>query len=606
MMSLVPRIQVLPDDLVNRIAAGEVVERPASVVKELVENSLDAGAARVDVDLTNGGRGLIRVSDDGCGMDQDDALLALERHATSKIRSADQLNHIATLGFRGEALPSIAAVSRFELLTSADPAAGGVRVTVEGGRILQTEGVARARGTTIEVRDLFFNVPARRKFLRAPETELRHAQEGLWGAALARPDVAFTLRHGKRVLIDAPVATDPSRRLTDLWRNTDRVIRFHAAGGGEIEGLLAPGKGRGRPMLIFLVNGRVVRDRLLVGAVMRVLRAAGSGFGGSRIVLDLRLPADEVDVNVHPAKAEVRFARSGSVFGLVERAVREGVTASQGRVAVGILEDGTAWGGVAAPPAGGYGELIRQRHAAGGPPLFEHPAYGEGLEIAPDGLPGDALRPTTSAARDAPRSGAKSGPADTPFGRLIGQYRDSFLLLEDDHGLVIVDQHVAHERVLYDRILRRLSGEETPSQGLLTPRLIEVGEARAAAFESVAELLRRVGIEAEIFGHGTIRLSSVPPELEAEEVDRAVEEILDRATALDGVPERAADELEEEIAASLSCRAAIKINHHLSGDEQRALLSDLVATDNPYRCPHGRPIILRLSQEEMERRLGRR
>jgi DNA mismatch repair protein MutL len=602
MMFVMPEIRVLPDDLVNRIAAGEVVERPASVVKELVENSLDAGATRIEVDLVNGGRSLIRVSDDGCGMDPDDALLALERHATSKIRSVDQLDHIATLGFRGEALPSIAAVSRFELVTSADPAEGGVRVTVEGGRILGADAAARARGTTVEIRDLFFNVPARRKFLRAPETELRHAQEGLWGAALARPDVAFTLRHGNRVLIDAPIAPDFSRRLTDLWPKTDRVFRFHATGGGEVEGLLAPGGGKGRPMLIFLVNGRVVRDRLLVGAVMRVLRAAGSGFGGARVVLDLQLPTDEVDVNVHPAKAEVRFARSGSVFALVERAVREGVAASQGRVPIGKLEEGEAWGGVAAPPAGGYGELIRQRHAAGGSPLFEHPAYGGGLETVAD----DALRPTISATGDAVRSGAKPGSADTPFGRLIGQYRDSFLLLEDEHGLAIVDQHVAHERVLYDRILRRLAGEETPSQGLLTPRLIEVGEARAAAFESVAELLRRVGIEAEIFGHGTIRLLSVPPELEVEEVDRVVEEILDRATALDGVPERAADELEEEIAASLSCRAAIKINHPLSIDEQRALLADLVATDNPYRCPHGRPIILRLSQQEMERRLGRR
>jgi len=601
-MALVPRIQVLPDDLVNRIAAGEVVERPASVVKELVENSLDAGATRIEVDLTNGGRSLIRVTDDGCGMDPDDALLALERHATSKIHSAAELDHIATLGFRGEALPSIAAVSRFELVTSADPAEGGVRVTVDGGRILGADAAARARGTTVEVRDLFFNVPARRKFLRAPETELRHAQEGLWGAALARPDVSFTLRHGNRVLIDAPIAPDFSRRLTDLWPKTDRVFRFHATGGGEVEGLLAPGGGKGRPMLIFLVNGRVVRDRLLVGAVMRVLRAAGSGFGGARVVLDLRLPRNEVDVNVHPAKSEVRFARSGSVFALVERAVREGVAASQGRVAIGKLEEGEAWGGVAEPPSGGYGELIRQRHAAGGSPLFEHPAYGGGLETVAD----DRSRPTISAAGDAVRSGAKSGPADTPFGRLIGQYRDSFLLLEDEHGLAIVDQHVAHERVLYDRILRRLAGEETPSQGLLTPRLIEVGEARAAAFESVAELLRRVGIEAEIFGHGTIRLLSVPPELEVEEVDRVVEEILDRATAIDGVPERAADELEEEIAASLSCRAAIKINHPLSIDEQRALLADLVATDNPYRCPHGRPIILRLSQQEMERRLGRR
>ncbi len=601
-MALVPRIQVLPDELVNRIAAGEVVERPASVVTELVGSRLDAGATRIEVDLVNGGRSLIRVSDDGCGMDPDDALLALERHATSKIRSADELDHIATLGFRGEALPSIAAVSRLELLTSADPAEGGVRVTVEGGRILGADAAARARGTTVEIRDLFFNVPARRKFLRAPETELRHAQEGLWGAALARPDVAFTLRHGNRVLIDAPIAPDFSRRLTDLWPKTDRVFRFHATGGGEVEGLLAPGGGKGRPMLIFLVNGRVVRDRLLVGAVMRVLRAAGSGFGGARVVLDLQLPTDEVDVNVHPAKSEVRFARSGSVFALVERAVREGVAASQGRVAIGKLEEGEAWGGVAAPPAGGYGELIRQRHTAGGSPLFEHPAYGGGLETVAD----DALQPTTSATGDAVRSGAKPGSADTPFGRLIGQYRDSFLLLEDEHGLAIVDQHVAHERVLYDRILRRLAGEETPSQGLLTPRLIEVGEARAAAFESVAELLRRVGIEAEIFGHGTIRLLSVPPELEVEEVDRVVEEILDHATALDGVPERAAAELEEEIAASLSCRAAIKINHRLSIDEQRTLLADLVATDNPYRCPHGRPIILRLSQQEMERRLGRR
>jgi len=602
MMFVMPEIRVLPDELVNRIAAGEVVERPASVVKELVENSLDAGATRIEVDLVNGGRSLIRVSDDGCGMDPDDALLALERHATSKIHSAGELDHISTLGFRGEALPSIAAVSRFELVTSADPAEGGVRVTVDGGRILGADAAARARGTTVEVRDLFFNVPARRKFLRAPETELRHAQEGLWGAALARPDVAFTLRHSKRTLIDAPIAPDFSRRLTDLWPKTDRVFRFQAAGGGEVEGLLAPGGGKGRPMLIFLVNGRVVRDRLLVGAVMRVLRAAGSGFGGARVVLDLRLPTDEVDVNVHPAKAEVRFARSGSVFALVERAVREGVAASQGRVAVGKLEEGESWSGVSAPSSGGYGELIRQRYAAGGSPLFEHPAYGGELETVAN----DALRPTIPAAGDAVRSGARSGPADTPFGRLIGQYRDSFLLLEDEHGLAIVDQHVAHERVLYDRILRRLAGEETPSQGLLTPRLIEVGEARAGAFESVAELLSRVGIEAEIFGHGTIRVSSVPPELEVEEVDRVVEEILDRATALDGVPERAADELEEEIAASLSCRAAIKINHRLSIDEQRALLADLAATDNPYRCPHGRPIILRLSQQEMERRLGRR
>ena len=596
MMSPVPEIRVLPDDLVNRIAAGEVVERPASVVKELVENSLDAEATRVVVELANGGRSLVRVTDDGRGMDPDDALLALERHATSKIRSADELHHIGTLGFRGEALPSIAAVSRFEILTSADPARGGVRVTVDGGRILGAEGAARARGTTIEVRDLFFNVPARRKFLRAPETELRHAQESLWGAALARPDVAFELRHGKRTLIGAPAVPDPAQRLKDLWRGADRVFHIHSTGGGgEVRGLLAPGGGKGRPNLILLVNGRPVRDRLLVGAVMRVLRGVGSGFGGARIVLHLQLPSDEVDVNVHPAKAEVRFARSAAVFGLVERAVRQAVAASQGRVAISDMDEMVQPASVGERPGGGYGE-----------PLFEHPAYGqvdgEPLSVPPTGI----STPTSERDQGPQRSGAKPGLADTPFGRLIGQYRDSFLLLEDEHGLVIVDQHVAHERVLFDRFLARLSGEPAPSQGLLTPRVVEVGDARAAALPTVAGLLMRVGIEADVFGEGAIRLSSVPPDLEAAEVEEVVEEILDRATALDGVPERAAEELEEEIAASLSCRAAIKVNHRLSSQEQQALLADLVATDNPYRCPHGRPIILRLSQEEMERRLGRR
>ncbi len=605
MMSPVPRIRVLPDDLVNRIAAGEVVERPASVVKELVENSLDAEARRVEVELAVGGRTLVRVTDDGCGMDPDDALLALERHATSKISSADDLQHIGTLGFRGEALPSIAAVSRFELFTAEDPARGGVRITVEGGRILGAEAAARARGTTVEVRDLFFNVPARRKFLRAAETELRHAQESLWGVALARPDVAFILRHGGRTLIDAPVVADTSDRLRDLWRNVEGVVAFESRGaGGEVRGLLAPGGGRGRPTLTLLVNGRAVRDRLLVGAVLRVLRGGGNGYGGARVVVDLRLPPESIDVNVHPAKAEVRFANAGAVFALVERALREGVAAAQGRVAVDRLEEGEASPSGVSEPGGGYGELVRGR-LVGGPPLFAHPVYDPASGAA-DGDATDRPLPEIAGSHPVARSGARPGPADSPFGRLIGQYRESFLLLEDGYGLVIVDQHVAHERVLFERILRRLAEGDAPSQGLLAPRLLEVGEAMTAAVPAVNELLRRVGIEVEAFGPDTVRVSSVPPEIDAEAVDQVVEEILDRATALDGVPERAAEELSEELAASLSCRGAIKVNHRLSVEEQRALLEDLVATDNPYRCPHGRPIILRLSQEEMERRLGRR
>ena len=369
-------IRVLPDSLVNRIAAGEVVERPSSVVKELVENSLDAGAKRIEIELVNGGRSLLRVTDDGCGMDPDDALIALERHATSKIATADDLDRIATLGFRGEALPSIAAVSRFVLSTAADPAEGGARVTVEGGRVLGVEPVARARGTTIEVGDLFFNTPARRKFLHAPETELRHAVDAVWGAALARPDVGFTLRHGSRTLVDVAPAADVPQRLRDLWSKADKVTRFSAvSGGAEVEGLIATGSGRSRPALTLLVNDRVVRDRLLVGAVLRVLRETGGGFLGARVVIDLRLPPDQVDVNVHPAKTEVRFARGGAVFALVQRAVRDGVAASQGRVPVSRLDDSETM--VGEPAAGGYGEMLRSRREQSAPPLFAHPAYGE-------------------------------------------------------------------------------------------------------------------------------------------------------------------------------------------------------------------------------------
>jgi DNA mismatch repair protein MutL len=491
-------------------------------------------------------------------MDADDALLALERHATSKISTAADLDHIATLGFRGEALPSMAAVSRFVLLTCADPAEGGVRVTVEGGRILGVEGAARARGTTVELRDLFFNTPARRKFLRAPSTELRHAQEAVFGSALARPDVAFILRHGGRTLLDTPKSVDPAARLRELWRRIDGPVHRFSANAGQITvwGLLARGGGSGRPGLTSIVNGRVVRDRLLVGAVRRVLRAAGAGFGGARVALFVELPSDQVDVNVHPAKAEVRFSKSGAIFALVERAVRDGISASHGRVPVDRLD---AVDGVAEAPASGYGGAISGAHSAA-TGLFSHPAYGEQPEAD-----GGRYRPAPEGERLHPSraSGARPGGSDTPFGRLIGQYRNSFLLLE-------------------------------------------LSEAEVAALPPVQELLERAGIEVEPFGPETLRVAALPPDADLESVGRIVEELLERATAFDGVPERVTEELADELAASLSCRAAIKVNHSLTEEEQRALLRDLGEADNPYRCPHGRPIVLRLSQEEMERRLGRR
>jgi len=576
----VSRIRVLPDDLVNRIAAGEVVERPASVVKELVENALDAGAGRVEVELEAGGRRLVRVADDGCGMSEDEALLALERHATSKIASAEDLERIETLGFRGEALPSIAAVSRFELLTAADPGRGGVRVTVEGGRVTGVEAAARPRGTTVTVRDLFFNTPARRKFLAAVETELRHAVTVVTEAALARPAIGFRLRHAGRTLVEAPPAPDRARRLADLGRGRlGRVREFEASSGaGVVRGLVAPGTGGGRPRLAVLVNGRPVRDRLLVSAVRRVLRASGERLAGGWRVVEVVVPPGSVDVNVHPAKAEVRFGRAGAVFALVETAVRRGLAALHGTVAVRRVRAPSGY-----PSAPRPGRVAEPRTA----------------HLFPETPP-----PPPPPAAEA--SGARPAPADTPLGRVIGQYRDSFILLDAPEGLLIVDQHVAHERVLYERFLERLRAGRPVAQRLLEPVLVEVEPELAAAVPRVAVLAARAGLELDTFGGDTVRVSAVPPELEAAEAAALVRELLERAVGEGEVAEGVVEERLHELAAALACRAAVKINHPLALEAQRGLVRDLAATSDPYRCPHGRPVVLTLDQDEMERRFGRR
>jgi DNA mismatch repair protein MutL len=405
------------------------------------------------------------------------------------------------------------------------------------------------------------------------------------------------LRHGERALVEVARVADEATRLRDLLRPRGGAPRrFEATSGGtRVWGLLVAVGGAARPALQLLVNRRPVRDRLLVGAVLRGLREAPGGGGGLRVVVFVELEAGEVDVNVHPAKAEVRFARGGEVFALVERAVRDGVRAGQGRVEVRhfVAVEGTPAAGVASPGPSAYGPNAEPSPTR----LFPHPVYdvtpaaGEVSWPAPSHLGGG--RPT-------------GGPPDTPLGRLIGQYRSSFLLLEDELGLVVVDQHVAHERVIYERLRRRLEGERAPGQGLLEPLLIEVGDALAAALPRVVGQLSRVGLEVEAFGPGTVRVTALPPELSADSARELVDELLERATGPDLVPEGVVDALDHEVAAALSCRAAIKVNHPLAVEEQQALVRDLAATENPYRCPHGRPIVLRLSQEEMERRLGRR
>ncbi|HLE60914.1 MAG TPA: DNA mismatch repair endonuclease MutL, partial [Thermoanaerobaculaceae bacterium] len=442
-------IRLLPDALINQIAAGEVVERPASVVKELVENSLDAGARSLRVELAAGGRDLIVVEDDGCGMDPEDALLALERHATSKITDADDLARISTLGFRGEALPSIAAAARLTLEAAAADGEG-TRVEVEFGRILGTTPCVRPRGTRVVVRDLFARLPARRKFLRTEGTELRHAVGALTGLAFTHPEVAFILEHGRRTLLHLPAVHEPGQRLPDLVgprRAREAHAVHHGSGGLTVAGFLLPPSGARE--VVIAVNGRVVRDRLLVAVVNRALRGP-SGASEADAYLHLALPAGDVDVNVHPTKAEVRFADPGRVASILTQALAAARVALHGPVEVRRV--------VVLPPADPGGRSLPlgaypPAAATGG----ERPGVREALPSQPTSGPGR--------------------PAFTRWGRYIGQYRDTYLVLEDDAGLVLIDQHVAHERVLFERLLG--TGSPTPVQRLLLPEIAELPPALA-------------------------------------------------------------------------------------------------------------------------------
>jgi DNA mismatch repair protein MutL len=566
----VPTIRVLPDDLVNRIAAGEVVERPASVVKELVENSLDAGARSVRVELAGGGRELVAVEDDGSGMDRDDALLALERHATSKIGADADLARIATLGFRGEALPSIAAVALLTLESAPGPGEG-TRVEVEFGRVTAVEPCVRPRGTRISVRDLFGRLPARRKFLRTEATELRHAVGTLAGLGFTRPDVAFLLAHGQRTVLDLPAAGGLSERLPDLVgarraRNA-RPVR-HSSGSVGVEGFVIPSSG-GRDVVL-AVNGRVVRDRLLVAVVNRALRGP-SGVSEGDAYLEIKVAVEQVDVNVHPTKAEVRFADPGAVAAALTQALALARAALHGTVEVRRVVS-VGHPGTAAPPA----DRGSFRPGAG----IERPVIREAETPA-------------FAAGDLARTSGR-------WGRYVGQYRETYLVLEDADGLLLVDQHVAHERVLFERLL---AGAGKPAvQRMLLPEVVELTPALAAlAAESAAEL-EELGVELESASAATVRVLGLPASLPTTRAGVTVARLLgDLETG--AAPGRS---VRERAAASLSCQAAIKKNRPLSRLEAERLLEDLAATADPHRCPHGRPIMLRLPHDEIERRIGRR
>jgi DNA mismatch repair protein MutL len=568
----VATIRVLPDLLVNQIAAGEVVERPASVVKELAENALDAGARSVRVELAGGGRELVAVEDDGSGMDHDDALLALERHATSKIAAGADLARIATLGFRGEALPSIAAVARLTLETA--PADGeGTRVIVEFGRTLPAEPCARPRGTRVAVREIFDRLPARRKFLRTEATELRHAISVVTALAFTRPDVGFRLEHGPRVLLHLPAVRGLFQRLPDLVgagrAQGARPVR-HASGGVEVEGFVIPSGGARD--VVLAVNGRVVRDRLLIGAVNRALRGPSGALEGAAF-LAIRVAVEEVDVNVHPTKAEVRFADPGRVTAVLTQALAAARVSLHGVVEVRRVVS------VPASPA----------------PASALPF---GRIYPPTGSSADR-----STVREAFTPGAEGGDAPalpSRWGRYLGQYRETYLVLEDDDGLVLIDQHVAHERVLFERLLATGAGPAV--QRLLLPEIVELSPALAALAGEAAAELERLGLEIEPASGSSVRVLGLPASLPTARAAAMIRQLLSDLAAGLGPSQS----VREGAAASLSCQAAIKKNRPLSRVEAERLLADLAQVNDPHRCPHGRPIVLRLPHDEIERRIGRR
>jgi DNA mismatch repair protein MutL len=583
------RIVKLPDDLANQIAAGEVVERPASVVKELVENAIDAAATRIAVTVEYGGKRLIRVEDDGIGMSPEDARLCLERHATSKISTAADLAAIATLGFRGEALPSIASVSRFTLRTRARGATSATEIRVTAGQVDPPRTVGAPEGTAITVEDLFFNLPARRKFLKSDGAESAHVSKVVTQLALCHPAVGVTLTSAGRKVLQCPPARSLEDRLFQIYGDRpDLVAVARETHGVRLTGVVAAladqGPTRG-PQHVF-VNRRVVRDKTIAHAILDAYQSASIKERSPEVHLFLEVPLDRVDVNVHPTKAEVRFADQSLVHEIVRRGIAEALGAATmpglPAAVVAVAGEGgglqmwpappaPAWGAVAPPALGEW--MARDRpEPASEPPAWPEPAGTGGIGLT---------RPLEP----------------------LGQFRNTFILAVDDDGIVIVDQHVAHERVLFERILERLTTTALETQGLLVPMVLDLPGAGHATLLARSAELARFGFEIEDFGGASLRVTAVPALLAAADVDRALRALADD---LDGVDRGlAAEQAMKQIAATMACHAAVKAHDPLTLEKMRHILEELRATAYSTVCPHGRPVMFRISRRDLERRFER-
>ncbi len=603
------RIQVLPPGLVNQIAAGEVVERPASIVKELVENALDAGATSISVDVEEGGLSLVRVADDGCGMEREDALLALERHATSKLRDAEGLAAIGTMGFRGEAVPAIASVSRLELDTAAGEEGAGTRVEVEGGTLGEVGTVARPRGTTVTVRDLFFNTPARRKFMRSAAAESGHVTEAVLRLALARPDVGFTLRSGGRLALGVRRGAGLLDRAGQaLGREAHRHLLPVDARRGDVRvhGLVCSpdhSEATARGLYLF-VNGRYVRDRAAAHAVLRAFAGTLPPGRHPAGVLFVELPLHRVDVNVHPQKLEVRFADAREVqdalFHAVAGVLRTAPWLGRGRPE-GEPADGP--GAAAGPgvPMAGEEAAAMLAWARAAPPPEGSGAVSGGPEVSPWASGRLAL------SDPAPADGAVPARPAGYFGalRYVGQHARTYLLCEAPGGtLVVIDQHASHERMLFHRLREAFRTRRIPVQPFLLPQVVTVPPPSARALEAGLDELSRLGFEVEPFGGDALAVKGAPAALSG--VDLAA--LLHDLGAQLAEVERggAVEDAFHDLLATMACHAAVRANQELSAEEARALLDGLDAIDFKARCPHGRPVVFELPVAELERRVGRR
>jgi DNA mismatch repair protein MutL len=635
-------IRILPEAVANKISAGEVVERPASVVKELLENALDAGANRVEITVEGGGKRLIRIVDDGQGMTHDDALLAFERHATSKIRTAEDLFEISTLGFRGEALPSIAAVSRLVLETKHASENSGTRVEFAGGKLRDVKEVAWPHGTSIEVRDLFYITPARRKFLKSESTELGHIATLATHYALAHPEKGFLLSSLTNTILQvSPVANHRERlyqvlggqileQLMEMTPVERRVLAATPEPGEEgeapgeaplirVEGFISRPEVQklNRNNIYFFVNRRLVRDRLILHAIAEAYRnILPSGvFPVALIFLDI--PPSEVDVNVHPSKIEVRFRHGSFIHDLVRDSIRQTLLATR-PVASFPMSRSAPSVGMAVEAADVEDRLAEEPPLMRGSQMPNPSARPSGrstggeFHLSPARMEPRAQRlplesalspyapifPLGSPDADAVGAATIQAPRELPLNlEPLGQVQDSFIVAVNSEGLWIIDQHAAHERVLFDRHTRRRQEKKLEVQRLLMPIIVQLKPEQQVTFQSIADELAENGFEVEPFGQRTVAIKAAPADLPAEEVEKLMVEILDGAS-----PENAAlslDELRGRITASISCHAAIKVNMALEPSKMDWLLQALGGTDCPMTCPHGRPTVLRYGMKDL-------